>query len=341
MAADEDNTPDARRAAPLAPLPDHRNVNTPWWQELWRRHAHLTRPLRERGLECDIEFGLSAYIVRVSLPDDSYLIIGPPQEPSSEHPPGDPEGWIVTRERISDRSSLFERIYDSAPPAYPGGPKQPEARHAGSVQPLIEAIDQRLTQLGLLTVPPHLPEADADAPSHLRGLAERIHRAADDIPLTGTAHPVTDNLDELEDRVRDVTDLIVNVTGAAAIAHREAGSRTDAQADAVQRQVTALTHTVGALGRAFAHLGQAVAHAGHLHHDAALPRSPERAGTRAATRSVLDDQLNAARRQLHEAGRRLRLDSEQLTSRPTIWARAAAPVAPRPTAPAASSTRTR
>ncbi|WP_327669521.1 MULTISPECIES: hypothetical protein [unclassified Streptomyces] len=98
MAADEGTSPHTHRAAPLAPLPEHRDVNTPWWQELWRRHAHITTPLRARGLECDIEFGLSAYILRVPLPDDSCLIISPPQEPPSKHPPGDPEGWIATRE---------------------------------------------------------------------------------------------------------------------------------------------------------------------------------------------------------------------------------------------------
>lgn len=150
VAADERNTPHAHGAAPLAPLPDHRDVNTEWWRELWLRHAHITTPLRQRGLTCDIEFGLSAYIVRVSLPDDSYLIISPPQEPSSDRPPGDPEGWIVTRERASERSTLFEHIYDSAPPVYPGRTPQPEARHGGSAAPLIAAIDDHLHQLGLL-----------------------------------------------------------------------------------------------------------------------------------------------------------------------------------------------
>ncbi|MFE8009040.1 hypothetical protein [Streptomyces sp. NPDC057418] len=184
MAADEDSTPDTRRATPLAPLPDHRNVNTPWWQELWRRHAHITTPLRERGLECDIEFGLSAYIVRVSLPDDSYLIIGPPQEPPSERPPGDPEGWIVTRERNSDRSSYFERVYDSAPPAYPDRPEQPEARHGGSVQPLIAALDHHLAQLGLLphAVAPHesppVHTAHPPHPSKTPNVTERADRTA-------------------------------------------------------------------------------------------------------------------------------------------------------------------
>lgn len=152
MADDAESTPHARRAAPLAPLPDHRNVDMPWWQELWRRHAHLTTPLRVRGLECDIEFGLSAHVVRVSLPDGSHLIISPPQEPSPERPAGDPEGWIATREHPDD-PSLFEVVYDSAPSDDPGAPQRPEARHGGSAQPLIEAIDHRLSQLGLLLHP--------------------------------------------------------------------------------------------------------------------------------------------------------------------------------------------
>ncbi|OAL15314.1 hypothetical protein A4V12_10105 [Streptomyces noursei] len=139
-------------AASLAPLPNHRNVNTTWWQELWRRHAHITTPLRQRGLECDIEFGLSAYIVHVSLPDDSYLIIGPPQEPSSNRPPGDPEAWIVTRQHPDDHA-LFEVIYDSTPAADAGASERPEARAGGSAKHVVEAIDQRLTQLGLLPVP--------------------------------------------------------------------------------------------------------------------------------------------------------------------------------------------
>ncbi|MFK0156519.1 hypothetical protein ACIQVK_31160 [Streptomyces sp. NPDC090493] len=149
MAADETNSVSAR-TTPLAPLPDHRDVNTPWWQELWRRHAHITTPLRARGLSCDIEFGLSAYIVRVSLPDASCLIISPPQEPPSERPPGDPEGWIVTREHPDDQSH-FEVLYDSAPCDDPGASQRPEARHGGSAQPLVEAIDHRLGQLGLLS----------------------------------------------------------------------------------------------------------------------------------------------------------------------------------------------
>ncbi|MCT7351603.1 hypothetical protein N4P33_05390 [Streptomyces sp. 15-116A] len=157
-------------------------MDTPWWQELWRRHVHITTPLRARGLQCDIEFGLSAYIVRVSLPDDSYLIIGPPQEPSSERPPGYPEGWIATREHPDD-PSLFEVLYDSSPSEDRGAPQRPEARNGGSAQPLIEAIDQRLAQLGLLPHPvlpgesPHVHSSQPTPPPRAQGVPGTPDRA--------------------------------------------------------------------------------------------------------------------------------------------------------------------
>ncbi|KQV94171.1 hypothetical protein [Streptomyces sp. Root369] len=197
MAADEANAT-AARATPIAPLPDHRDVNMPWWQELWRRHAHITTPLRARGLPCDIEFGLSAYIVRVSLPDDSYLIIGPPQEPSSDHPPGDPEGWIATREHPDDQT-LFEVLYDSAPSDNPGARQHPEARHGGSAQPLIDAIDHRLAQLGLLPHPapphesPHVHPAQPIPPPPSRDIPGK--------PDRGPAYVYGDALRDLTDRL--------------------------------------------------------------------------------------------------------------------------------------------
>lgn len=217
MAADGASTADARRAAPVAPLPDHRNVDTPWWQELWRRHTHITTPLRERGLECDIAFGLSAYVVRVSLPDASYLLISPPQEPSSDRPPGDPEGWIATREHPDDQA-LFEVVYDSAPSAGPGAAQRPEARHGGSAQPLIEAIDHRLAQLGLLPHPvsptgnPHAPLAPdvsdtADrAPVYLygdamRALTDRLNQAGSHADSAALLHQILDPVNGLLERL--------------------------------------------------------------------------------------------------------------------------------------------
>ncbi|MFJ9216520.1 hypothetical protein ACIRJL_10335 [Streptomyces sp. NPDC102383] len=223
MAADRENTGTDDRTAPFPPLPAHHDVNTPWWQELWRRHEHITTPLRQRGLECDIEFGLSTHIVRVSLPDGSYLIIGPPQESASDRPPGYPESWIATREHPDDQMQ-FEVVYDSTPTtSAPGVPQRPETLHSGSAQPLIEAIDGRLDQLGLLPHPvslagersgtpsastSHAPEAPngpdtADRASAyvygdaLRALTDRLNRAESQAEAAALLHEILEPSDGL------------------------------------------------------------------------------------------------------------------------------------------------
>ncbi|MGW9421742.1 hypothetical protein ACWGSU_10225 [Streptomyces koyangensis] len=104
------------------------------------RHASLAAPLRQRGLECTVEYGLSDYIVHADLPDGSSLVISPPQEPASEHPEG-PESWIATRQRSAGLEE-FEVIYDS-------GPDGPHARYGGSIPYLLAAIDERLDDLGV------------------------------------------------------------------------------------------------------------------------------------------------------------------------------------------------
>ncbi|MFF9194228.1 hypothetical protein ACF09L_03375 [Streptomyces sp. NPDC014779] len=79
-------------------------------------YDYLTAPLRQRGLEVTVEYGLSDYIVHAALPDGSSLIISPPQEPPSEEP-GLPESWTAIRHRDTG-PSVYEEIYDSEP----GGP---------------------------------------------------------------------------------------------------------------------------------------------------------------------------------------------------------------------------
>ncbi|MFF4785776.1 hypothetical protein ACFY3E_31225 [Streptomyces griseorubiginosus] len=140
-------------------------------------YSHLTAPLRQRGLSCTVEYGLSDHIVHAELPDGSALIISPPQEPPTDHPPGYPESWLVTRGHPDD-STLHEVIYDSEPDG-------PHARHGGSIPRLLDAIDTRLDQLCLPTRPePRRPaqESDTDAVLHRAGFVpvvlfrERFHR---------------------------------------------------------------------------------------------------------------------------------------------------------------------
>jgi hypothetical protein len=141
------------------------------------QYSHLTTPLRQRGLACTIEYGLSDYIVHAELPGGSALVISPPQEPATDHPPGYPESWLVTR-RHPDDSTIHEVIYDSEPDG-------PHARHGGSVPRLLAAIDARLDQLGLPSRPEPrrlAQESAADAVLHRAGFVpvvvfhERFHR---------------------------------------------------------------------------------------------------------------------------------------------------------------------
>ncbi|MFE7213800.1 hypothetical protein ACFU93_28225, partial [Streptomyces sp. NPDC057611] len=140
-------------------------------------YSHLTTQLWQRGLSCTVEYGLSDYIVHAELPDGSALIISPPQEPPTDHPPGYPESWLVTRGNPDD-STLHEVIYDSEPDG-------PHARHGGSIPRLLAAIDTRLDQLGLPPRPePRRPaqKSAADAVLHRAGFVpvvlfrERFHR---------------------------------------------------------------------------------------------------------------------------------------------------------------------
>ncbi|WP_244290878.1 hypothetical protein [Streptomyces virginiae] len=108
-------------------------------------YGYLTAPLRQRGLEVTVEYGLSDYIVHAALPDGSSLIISPPQEPPSEDPEF-PESWTAIRHRDTG-PSVYEEIYDSEP----GGP---DARYGGSVPSLLATIDTCLDQLGV----PRRPE---------------------------------------------------------------------------------------------------------------------------------------------------------------------------------------
>ncbi|MEU0629163.1 hypothetical protein [Streptomyces sp. NPDC005989] len=141
-------------------------------------YGHLTGPLRRRGLECTVEYGLSDHTVRAVLPDGSTLSISPPQEPATDHPPGHPESWMVTRGHPDD-STVHEMIYDSEP----GGP---HARHGCSVPNLLAVIDARLDQLGVpprpATASPRVSAALARSPT-----AQRTTPAP--LPVSPAARP--------------------------------------------------------------------------------------------------------------------------------------------------------
>ena len=133
-------------------------------------YGHLTPLLRRRGLTCTVEYGLSDYIVHAQLPDGSALLISPPQEPPTKHPPGHPESWLVTRAH-PDNPAIYEVLYDSEPDG-------PQARQGGSVPSMLAAIDARLDQLGVPrwadAAPPRVSAALALSPTAQRAVPARL-----------------------------------------------------------------------------------------------------------------------------------------------------------------------
>ncbi|MGW4031678.1 hypothetical protein ACWEFL_20605 [Streptomyces sp. NPDC004838] len=141
------------------------------------QYGEIITPLRERGLVCTVEYGLSDYVVHAELPDGSALIISTLQESTTDRSPEVPEGWLVTRGH-PEESTLHEVVYDSEP-------NGPNVQHGDSVPHLLSAIDARLDQLGL---PPRresgrsAQESSADAVLHRAGFVpvvlphERFHR---------------------------------------------------------------------------------------------------------------------------------------------------------------------
>ena len=148
-------------------------------------YGHLTALLRQRGPTCTVEYGLSDYIVHAQLPDGSALLISPPQEPSTKHPPGHPESWLVTRAHPND-SAIHEVVYDSEPDG-------PQARHGGGVPRLLTAIDAYLDQLRVSrladTASPRVSAALAPSPTAQRTVQARLPAAPAACPTLPPIHP--------------------------------------------------------------------------------------------------------------------------------------------------------
>ncbi|MGQ4484294.1 hypothetical protein ACN6LM_002622 [Streptomyces sp. SAS_281] len=174
----------------------------------------------------------------------------------------------------------------------------------------------------------------------LHSLAERIHDAADEVPLTDSVHAGVNILDDLADSSRGIAGLITHLTAATAVAARTERGRAP-EADITPRTVTQLAHTVGALGHALADLGEAVVHAGVLHQLAASGRSTRRNQDVEARQALLRARIDSARSRLHKSGALLHQAANRLAAPPTPShsprANATSPI----TTPSATPSRTR
>ncbi|MFG2979402.1 hypothetical protein ACGFYY_41255 [Streptomyces sp. NPDC048331] len=109
-------------------MPDHHNVLDPGWQRAWARFAHVITPLRERGLLCDVQFGLDDWLVYASPPGhDAVLIIG------------HDDGWLVTHQAPAQDWASMTVVYDSTASSGPSD--------FDDIDPLLASVDVLLAQL--------------------------------------------------------------------------------------------------------------------------------------------------------------------------------------------------
>lgn len=183
-----------------------------------------------------------------------------------------------------------------------------------------------------------------DDSAHLRSVAERIHRTADDLPISTPTGYGSGLAEDLEDQIRSVTELLTYLANAVAVHSRAvAGGPRDSGATA-QRKIGMLTRAAGPVGQALADLAEAVTQVGFLYQIAGYVRSAERDDAMWSAHAVFDDRVDSARDQLHEAARDLQRDAELLiapppTAQPAPTLPAAKHVGPPPAPPAATTLR--
>ncbi|GAA2154044.1 hypothetical protein GCM10009760_52540 [Kitasatospora kazusensis] len=123
----------------LAPMPDHRRINDPYWLRLFENYSHIIRPLRERGFVTDFETCGGAYYIHAALPDGSHLSIASDEAlPSNPH---DVKGWRVCRHH-DDNPTISDLIYDST---FAGS----DLLNSQLRSPLFAAVDAYLLARGL------------------------------------------------------------------------------------------------------------------------------------------------------------------------------------------------
>ena len=124
----------------LAPMPNHRNTNDPYWIRLFQNYGHIIRPLRERGFVTDFDISDWAYYIHAALPDGSHLNIVA-DEGGLPTNPLDVKGWRVCRHH-DDNPTVSDLIYDST---FTGSAMLNKQLRS----PLFAAVDAYLLRRGL------------------------------------------------------------------------------------------------------------------------------------------------------------------------------------------------
>lgn len=153
-----------------------------------------------------------------------------------------------------------------------------------------------------------------DDSAALHSVADELHGAAAEIPISTTTGYGSGLAEDLEDQIRRLGFLLSSLVNTVAV-HSRAPRTHGGTAARTHRRVIMEAHAAGAVGEALAELAEAMVQVAVLQDRPSLYHPAGRADTLRSAHATLDRLFNSARRRLHHAGRQLHRSADHF-SRP-------------------------
>ncbi|NEB88989.1 hypothetical protein G3I43_33215 [Streptomyces anulatus] len=150
-----------------------------------------------------------------------------------------------------------------------------------------------------------------DDSAALLSIADELHGAAAEIPISTSTGYGLGLAEDLEDQIRRLGLLLASFANTMAV-HSRAPRAHGGPSAGTHRRVVMEAHAAGAVGTALADLAEAMVQVAILQDGASVNRPAGRAGTVQSAHATLDRLFNSARRRLHHAARQLHHNADHL-----------------------------
>ncbi|RST17383.1 hypothetical protein EF908_34305 [Streptomyces sp. WAC04770] len=176
-----------------------------------------------------------------------------------------------------------------------------------------------------------------DDSAALLSIADELHGAAAEIPISTATGYGMGLAEDLEDQIRRLATLLSSFANSVAVhsrmprAHGRPPPRT-------HRRVVMEAHAAGAVGTALAELAEAMVQVAVLQDAPGLHHPAGHADTVRSAHAALDGLFDSARRRLHHAARQLHSSADHL-DRPSAPAPSTIPESRAPSPPASATAR--
>ncbi|MFJ8248504.1 hypothetical protein [Streptomyces sp. NPDC094466] len=176
-----------------------------------------------------------------------------------------------------------------------------------------------------------------DDSAALLSIADELHGAAAEIPISTATGYGIGLAEDLEDQIRRLGLLLASFASTMAV-HSRAPRAHGGPSARAHRRVVVEAHAAGAVGTALADLAEAMVQVAILQDRSSVYRPAGRADTVRSAHATLDRLFNSARRRLHHAARQLHHSADRPVAPATSSAaEPRVPPRPPPSAPARRS----